>query len=84
MNPKTVDREERIRCEEVLRHLLAYLDRELEAETSAQIAHHLELCRGCYSRAEFERKVKAHLRNCATSAAPDSLRARLKRLLDRF
>ena len=84
MSRKTVNRKDQIRCEEVLRHLLAYLDRELEPETSAQIAHHLELCRGCYSRAEFERKLKAHLRNSGTSAAPESLRARLKEILDRF
>lgn len=75
---------DQIRCEEVLRHLLTYLDRELDAATSARIAHHLELCRGCFSRAEFERKLKGHLRSCGTSAAPDTLRMRLKQLLDRF
>lgn len=75
---------DQIRCEEVLRHLLTHLDRELDTATSVRIARHLELCRGCFSRAEFERKLKAHLRNCGTSAAPDTLRARLKQLLDRF
>jgi anti-sigma factor (TIGR02949 family) len=78
------NRRGKIRCEEVLQHLLAYLDRELEPATSVLIAHHLELCRGCFSRAEFERKLKAHLRNCGTSPAPARLRARLKQLMERY
>lgn len=73
-----------IRCEEVLRHLLVYLDREVEPETSLLIAHHLALCRACFSRAEFERRLKAHLRSCGTKPAPARLRTRLKQLLDRY
>jgi anti-sigma factor (TIGR02949 family) len=83
MSPR-MNREDEIRCEEVLRNLLTYLDHELEAETSSRIAHHLELCRGCFSRAEFERKLKAHLRSCGTVRAPARLRSRLKQLIDRF
>jgi anti-sigma factor (TIGR02949 family) len=79
-----MNRDDRIRCEEVLRNLLTYLDRELEPDTSARIAHHLELCRGCFSRAEFERKLKAHLRSCRASPAPATLRTRLKQLLEGF
>jgi anti-sigma factor (TIGR02949 family) len=71
-------------CEEVLYQLFAYLDHELDTDTTTQIEHHLEICRGCFSRAEFERKLKAHVKEVGTSAAPESLRARLKHLIEKF
>jgi len=71
-------------CEEVLQHLFAYLDKELDAEASAEIERHLESCRGCFSRAEFERKLKLRVTGTGTSTASDSLRARIKLLIDRF
>ncbi|MGH8681895.1 MAG: mycothiol system anti-sigma-R factor [Burkholderiales bacterium] len=71
-------------CEEVLEHLFAFLDRELDDKTSAEVEHHLEGCRGCFSRAEFERSLKAHVRDSGESAAPESLRARLKYLIEKF
>lgn len=71
-------------CEEVLAQLFAYLDRELDDETLAEIERHVETCRGCFSRAEFERRLKAHVRAAGESAAPESLRARLKHLIESF
>jgi anti-sigma factor (TIGR02949 family) len=74
----------RISCEEVLQHLLAYLDREVDAPTTALIDRHLEACRGCFTRAAFERKLKAHLRAAAEKPAPARVRARVKDILDKF
>jgi mycothiol system anti-sigma-R factor len=71
-------------CEQVLEHLLEYLDRELTPETSADIDRHLAECRGCYSRAEFERRLKARVAEAGTAEAPGSLRQRIKGLIDRF
>lgn len=71
-------------CEEVLKHLVAYLDRETDAHTEAEIQWHLEECRGCFSRAEFERKLKAHLRKAGSSPAPERLRARIKEMIRKF
>jgi anti-sigma factor (TIGR02949 family) len=73
-----------ITCEEVLRRLLAYLDRDLDAHTAALIDRHLEACRGCFSRADFERKLKAHLRAAGEKPAPRRLRARIKGIVDKF
>lgn len=73
-----------MRCEDVLRELLAYLDREVDAPTAAVIDHHLQDCRGCFTRAQFERKLKAHLRTAADKPAPARLRARVKDILERF
>lgn len=71
-------------CEEVLEQLFAYLDRELHDTTWAEVEQHLERCRGCFSRAEFERRLKARVRGAGESAAPESLRARIKQLLETF
>jgi mycothiol system anti-sigma-R factor len=71
-------------CEEILEHLFAYLDRELDSQTAAEIERHLDGCRGCFSRAEFERKLQARVRAAGQSGAPESLRARLKYLMERF
>lgn len=71
-------------CEEVLRQLLAYLDRDVDAQTAALIDRHLEACRGCFSRADFERKLKAHLRAAGEKPAPARLRSRIKGIVDKF
>lgn len=73
-----------INCEEVLKHLVAYLDRETDAHTAAEIDRHLEDCRGCFSRAEFERQLKAHVRAAGSRTAPERLRARIRKLTDKF
>lgn len=71
-------------CEQVLEHLLAYLAKALDAQTSAEIERHLEACRGCFSRAEFERRLRERVAETGTVSAPESLRARIKALTDRF
>jgi len=71
-------------CEEVLKHLIEYLDRELDAETAAAVGHHLDDCRGCFSRAEFEMKLKESLQAAATRPVSERLRARIKDLIEKF
>jgi anti-sigma factor (TIGR02949 family) len=51
-----------IDCEEALRRLAEYLDRELGDLSRAEVERHLDTCRSCYSRAEFERGLRARLR----------------------
>jgi anti-sigma factor (TIGR02949 family) len=50
-----------IECEEALRRLAEYLDHELGRVPAAEVQQHLERCRSCYSRAEFERGLKSRL-----------------------
>jgi mycothiol system anti-sigma-R factor len=79
-----MSRPDAIRCEEVLKHLFAYLDGELEADSHAEIERHLEECRGCYSRAEFERLLKKRVAELGQEKAPAALRQRVRALLDFF
>lgn len=71
-------------CEEVLKQLVVYLDRETDAQTAAEIHWHLEKCRACFSRAEFESKLKACVRESGGIAAPERLRVRIKDIIKQF
>lgn len=73
-----------IPCEEALRRLLAYLDEELEAREQHEVAHHLERCRSCFSRAEFERRLKGHLAALGEAPVPPSVEARIRSLIGQF
>jgi mycothiol system anti-sigma-R factor len=72
-------------CSEAVEKLWQYLDRELDGATVAEVERHLQECRDCFSRAEFERHLRALLRrSCGCEQAPATLRARLHRLLGMF
>ena len=50
-----------IRCEEALRRLMEFIDRELSNEDHQSLESHLRTCRSCFSRMEFERRLKEQL-----------------------
>lgn len=75
---------DRLTCEEVLKVLFDYLDRELDEVMTASIDRHLELCRDCFSRAEFERRLRAKVGEMGTAKAPARLQQRVKGLIGRF
>jgi anti-sigma factor (TIGR02949 family) len=74
----------RISCEEVIAHLFAYLDDEADAEKRSYIERHLQECRACFSRAEFEKALRAKVRQLGDKEAPTTLRQRVRGLLDQF
>ncbi|QPD06236.1 MAG: hypothetical protein Nkreftii_004010 [Candidatus Nitrospira kreftii] len=73
-----------IGCKEALQHLLAYLDQEVGAITHREVEHHLEICRTCFSRAEFEQLLKTRLREAGRGTMRASFENRIKTLFDRF
>lgn len=75
---------DKIRCEEVIDHLLEYLDGEIDDDRRRQIDRHLEECRGCFSRAEFERELRKKVKALGRREPPASLQRRLKALIDQF
>lgn len=76
--------ERTLSCEEVLHHIFAYLDGELDAATGEDIERHLEACRGCFSRAEFERRLRSRLAESAATSAPEKLKKRIRTLIEHF
>lgn len=71
-------------CEEVIEQLFVYLDQEMDKQTSAEIDRHLERCRDCYTRAEFEKKLRQKVIDSVNVQAPESLQKRLRGLMSQF
>ncbi|HXF54436.1 MAG TPA: zf-HC2 domain-containing protein [Hyphomicrobiaceae bacterium] len=76
--------QDKISCEEVVAHLFDHLDGELDAKRRADIDRHLEECRGCCSRAEFERLIRQKIAALGSEPLPPTLQRRLMMLLDEF
>jgi mycothiol system anti-sigma-R factor len=75
---------DRMKCEEVIERLMEFLDREVDPATDREIARHMETCRACFSRAEFERKLRVRVSDTGDAKAPDSLRRRMRAILTRY
>lgn len=76
------DAPETMGCEEALRRLADYLDHELEPTDARQVEKHLKRCRSCFSRAEFERKLKERIRrDLGVQAVPHEFEERIRGLL---
>jgi anti-sigma factor (TIGR02949 family) len=73
-----------IDCEEALRRLFEYLDAELNGEPQREIEQHLERCRSCFSRAEFEKRLKTHTAELGREPVPSELEVRVREVLDSF
>lgn len=71
-------------CDEALRLLAAFLDGELDGLSQAAVERHLDLCRGCYSRAEFERRLKAEIGRLGREEVSSGFEARVRGILDSF
>ena len=73
-----------IGCEEALRRLFDYLDHELDESRRAEMEQHLKVCRGCYSRVEFEKRLKHRLATVGAEAPSSDLERRIRKLLGNF
>lgn len=73
-----------IDCERVLRLLFLYLDGELEVDERHDVEHHLEHCRSCFSRAEFERRLRSHLAELGRSPVAADFEGRIRSLIRHF
>lgn len=71
-------------CEDALRLLAAHLDGELDGATNAEIERHLAKCRSCYSRAEFERRLKDRLAAVGREPVRPELSKRVHTLIREF
>jgi mycothiol system anti-sigma-R factor len=69
-------------CDEVLREIELYLDRELDRAECVEIEHHLTGCGSCLQRKEFRVSLRELVaRKCASDPAPRDLLERIKGLL---
>lgn len=73
-----------INCDEALRLLAAYLDHELHFTERDGVERHLQICRSCFSRAEFERRLKAEISRLGREEITSAFEQRIRRLLGSF
>jgi anti-sigma factor (TIGR02949 family) len=71
-------------CEAALRLLAEFLDGELGDAPHQEVERHLAACRSCYSRAEFERRLKAEIGSLRREDISPAFDARVRQLLDSF
>jgi anti-sigma factor (TIGR02949 family) len=71
-------------CEEALKRLLEFIDRELSDRDQASVERHLRMCRGCCSRMEFETRLKQRFSALATEDVPSTTVERIRDLIRRF
>jgi anti-sigma factor (TIGR02949 family) len=73
-----------IGCEQALKRLLEFIDRELSESDHDSVERHLRTCRSCYSRMEFERRLKQRLSTLSAEDVPSKSRDRIRELIKEF
>ena len=73
-----------ISCIEAMSRLQVYLDEEVDGPTEQDIDHHLDNCRECFSRSEFEKTLKKRVYDSGAVEVPLEIQDRLASLIRRF
>jgi anti-sigma factor (TIGR02949 family) len=73
-----------IDCAQALRRLIEFIDRELADADRDVIERHLQTCRSCLSRADFERALKGKLRGLSHGDVPSKTLDRITALMQQF
>jgi anti-sigma factor (TIGR02949 family) len=70
-----------IDCEQALMHIFELIDHELKGEEREAMQHHIDTCKSCFSRVEFERRLKDKLKALRDADATAEARQRIEKLL---
>jgi mycothiol system anti-sigma-R factor len=73
-----------VSCEQVLQGIWDYLDGETDGLRQSDIKQHLDLCRSCFSRIEFERALRQHIRQVTNCSCPEGLKDRIRKIVELF
>lgn len=73
-----------IECEQAIRMVLEYLDKELRDTDQRALEQHIHKCHACYSRVEFEKRLKDMIMDSPEDKAPDALLSRIKNLTRQY
>jgi mycothiol system anti-sigma-R factor len=69
-------------CDDVLREVYPYLDRETDDELRVRIEHHLDGCHDCLEVFDFQAELRQVIARKCQEAVPDSLRRRVMDCLE--
>ena len=75
---------EQIDCELALRQILDYVDHELGDHDHSLMEQHLRTCKSCFSRMEFEQRLKRKIGELREDEVTSPLSERIKSLLKNF
>ena len=70
-----------IDCEQALARIFELIDHELKSEEREAMQHHMDTCKSCFSRVEFERRLKAKLKTLREEQTSAAARERIEELL---
>jgi anti-sigma factor (TIGR02949 family) len=73
-----------IDCEQALNQLFEFIDHELAEGERQAMQHHLHTCKSCFSRFEFERRLKQKLGELREKEVSSDTSDRIKKLLKSF
>ena len=73
-----------IDCEQALRKIFQFIDHELGGSEREAMQRHLHTCKSCFSRAEFERRLKEKVGGLREKQEVPEVRRRIGRLLKTF
>ena len=79
-----MSKEDIIDCEEALSRLFEFIDHELNPIHNHQMDEHMSRCRSCYSRLEFEKRLREHLQEAVQKKASDELQDKVKSLIKKL
>ncbi len=72
-------------CDDIFEHIYEFINtKDMTAEMEAEIRVHLQMCRKCYTHFEFERLLIQRFRDAGCPSCPETLKHRIKDILDRF
>lgn len=72
-----------IDCDEALRRIFEFIDHELDDGEREAMQRHLSACESCFSKADFERRLKEKLGQLREGETP-GVRERIERLIKGF
>jgi anti-sigma factor (TIGR02949 family) len=71
-------------CEQALKRLLEFIDHELSDGEHDSVERHLRKCRSCFSRMEFESRLKQQLSALSDDDVSSKSRDRIRDLIKGF
>ncbi len=72
-----------IDCGEAIQRIFDYIDEELTGARLAEFQQHIRTCHECYDHTEFERLLKARIKNLRRGNT-DALKERIANILESY
>jgi anti-sigma factor (TIGR02949 family) len=70
-----------ISCEEAMEIMFEYIDSALSGKSHSELEHHIETCRGCLKKLDFQLKLKKRLNRVRPVSVSKKLSKRLNAIL---